>query len=98
MDDVLTPQEEARCQAMVERAEVHVAEAEGFEQQLQRLRKKPAVAEAIAVILALHICNRARCAALDCSAPSLEETFARHSIIDRAALNQPLSPLKEACN
>lgn len=95
----LTPEEEARCAAMAERAAMHAMEAEGFARQFAALRAKhSSVTEALALIVALHICERARCAALDCSAPTLEETLDRHEIICRAALAQTLRPLKEACN
>jgi len=98
-DDVLTPEEAARCEAMSERADHHAAEGEGFAKQLAALRARDedtrdAIAEALCLVLAIHICNRARCEALGCSAPTLEETLDRHKIIAASVLNQSLDSLK----
>lgn len=95
----LSPEEEARCAAMAERAGLHAAEADRFARQLAALQAKhPAAVEALALVLAIHICERARCAALGCSPPSVADTLDRHGILTRAALNQPLSPLRRVCN
>ena len=99
---VLTPEEEARCVAMSERAAVCAARIERYQEHFHEHREKheDVVATTLAIIVAILAYEELRVEALGCS-PDLndwEAILTQYGILNRTTVNEAKDATRRSAN
>lgn len=99
MSDVLTAEEQLRCEAMYEVGCDYRRGAELYAERFKTLRHGPhsaIVTEALALISLVYAYEAMRCRALAVRAPTLEEVCEDYGLLPRANLTLTTERLREA--
>jgi hypothetical protein len=84
-EDILTPAELARCEAMKDAADGHAAIVqERVDWLLRRQRESASVREVVEALVVIDLHWRSRCAALDVTPGPLEDTLDRLGVWTQA--------------